>query len=133
MVAKNTRPIIGGACDKQGSLLFVKTERMVRPMKEKKKNIFTRIKDKWNELDEDTKDWTKITAIWTFDGLLWGSIITAIRKEKKMVRVAKNCAAAGYIQGQMDAYKEMAQNPYRTVNRMIDAGEKNGTMKRINF
>lgn len=99
---------------------------------EKKPNIFKRIKRWWKEdLTEDDRDAFKIAGIWCVDGAIWGSLITTIvigNKAKKATNVA---AAAGYINGKLDAYKEMAQNPYG----MMDAGmrklEQQGKAKRF--
>lgn len=100
-------------------------------VEKKKKSFVQKIKDKWNSLSEDEKDWTKITAIWTFDGLLWGTLITSIVKDAKTKKIAKNCAAAGYIQGQMDAYKEMAQNPYKQMDMAMRRLEQQGKVTKF--
>lgn len=101
---------------------------------EKKPNIFKRIKRWWKEdLDQDTRDWLKIVGLWTVDGAMLGSCITAGIMSKKANKAVKTGVYAGYYQGQLDAYKEMAQNPYEAVNKAISIGEKNGTTKRINF
>ena len=89
--------------------------------KEKKPNIFKRLKRWWKEdLTEDDRDIFKIAGIWCLDGALFGSIITGAVAGGKAKKMQKQALAAGYIQGQMDAYKEMAQNPYG----MMDAGIK---------
>ena len=100
-------------------------------VEKKKKSFVQKIKDKWNSLSQDEKDWTKITAIWTFDGILWGSIFTAISAERKMKKVANTAAAAGYIQGQMDAYRDMAQNPYKQMDMAMRQLEKQGKVTKF--
>jgi hypothetical protein len=52
---------------------------------------------------------------------------------KQITKAEQIGATKGYILGQMDAYKEMAQNPYQAVDKAISIGEKDGTIKRINF
>lgn len=90
-------------------------------IKEKKPNIFKRIKHWWKEeLTEDDRDIFKIAGIWCVDGALWGTLITAVVKDRKIKKVAENAAVAGYQMGQIDAYKEIAKNPYG----MMDAGMK---------
>ena len=102
--------------------------------KEKKPNIFKRLKRWWKEdLTEDDRDIFKLAGIWCLDGALFGTLITGAVVGNKSKKMQKQALAAGYIQGQMDAYKEMAQNPYNAVNKAVAVGEKNGTMKRINF
>ena len=87
--------------------------------KEKKPNIFKRLKRGWKEdLTEDDRDIFQIAGIWCLDGALFGTLITGAVVGNKSKKMQKQALAAGYIQGQMDAYKEMAQNPYG----MMDAG-----------
>ena len=103
-------------------------------MNEKKPNIFKRLKRWWKEdLTEDDRDIFKIAGIWCLDGALFGTLITGAVVGNKSKKMQKQALAAGYIQGQMDAYKEMAQNPYNAVNKAVSIGEKNGTMQRIKF
>jgi len=86
---------------------------------EKKPNIFKRLKHWWKEdLTEDDRDIFKIAGIWCLDGALFGTLITGAVVGNKSKKMQKQVLAAGYIQGQMDAYKEMAQNSYG----MMDAG-----------
>ena len=96
--------------------------KFTKPIVEQKKpNIFKRIKRWWKEdLDQDTRDWLKIVGLWTVDGAMIGSCITAGVMAKKANKAVKTGVYAGYYQGQLDAYKEMAQNPYA----MMDAGMK---------
>lgn len=86
---------------------------------EKKPNIFKRVKNWWDGLTTD-QQWLCVTGLWTVDGLLWGSYLTAKHYDKKMTKVEQVGAYKGYVLGQIDAYKEMAQNPYA----MMDAGMK---------
>lgn len=86
---------------------------------EKKPNIFKRVKNWWDGLTAD-QQWLCVTGLWTVDGLLWGSYLTARHYDKKMTKVEQVGACKGYVLGQIDAYKEMAQNPYA----MMDAGMK---------
>lgn len=83
----------------------------------KKENVFKKIKRWWKEdLTEDDRDIFKIAGIWFVDGTLLGTLITTCAKDRKIKKVANQAIAAGYLQGQMDAYKEMAQNPqYKQV------------------
>ena len=85
----------------------------------KKENIFKRIKRWWKEdLTEDDRDIFKIAGIWCADGFLIGTMVTAGAWAKKSQKDVKVAAATGYINGKLDAYREMAQNPYG----MMDAG-----------
>ena len=81
-------------------------------MKEKK-SVFKRIKEWWQELDDETQDWLKVVGLWTVDGAIFGSM--AIAKNKQMTRVAQKAATYGYIEGTKDAYKEMMKNPYQMI------------------
>lgn len=83
----------------------------------KEKNPFKRIRNWWNGLTND-QQWLCVVGVWTVDGLLWGSYLTARHMDKKVANAEKIGACKGYVCGQMDAYKEMAQNPYG----MMDAG-----------
>jgi len=94
---------------------------MENQSQEKKPNIFKRIKRWWKEdLDQDTRDWLKIVGIWTVDGAAIGSCITASVMAKKANKAIKTGVYSGYYLGQLNAYKEMAQNPYA----QMDAGMK---------
>ena len=84
---------------------------------EKKPNIFKRLKRWWKEdLTEDDRDIFKIAGIWFLDGTLIGTMVTGAAVGSRSKKKQKQALAAGYIQGQMDAYKEIAQNPqYKPV------------------
>lgn len=101
-------------------------------MEKKKFRPITRVKDWWNGLTSD-QQWLCVVGLWTFDGALFGSLITAKHKDKQIEQAEKIGATNGYILGQIDAYKDIAQNPYKTIDKAISIGEKNGTVKRINF
>lgn len=101
-------------------------------VKVKKENVFSKIKRWWKEeLSEDERTWLKIVGIWTIDGAMLGTAITGAVKNKQIKKTAIRAAEMGYTQGQIDAYKEMAQNPYF----MMDAGmrklEQQGKAKRF--
>ena len=99
---------------------------------EKKPNVFQKIKHWWKEeLTEDDRDIFKIAGIWCVDGLLWGSIITAGVCKVKSQKATDIAAAAGYINGKMDAYKEMAQNPYQMMNAGMQKLEQQGKARRF--
>lgn len=100
--------------------------------KQKKPNVFRRVQNWWNGLTND-QQWLCCVGLWTVDGLLWGSYLTARHYDKKMTKVEQVGACKGYVLGKIDAYKEMAQNPYKAVDNAIKIGEKNGTIKRVNF
>ena len=87
--------------------------------KQKKPNVFRRVQNWWNGLTND-QQWLCCVGLWTVDGLLWGSYLTARHYDKKMTKVEQVGACKGYVLGQIDAYKEMAQNPYA----MMDTGMK---------
>lgn len=86
--------------------------KFTKPIVEQKKpNIFKRIKRWWKEdLDQDTRDWLKIVGIWTVDGALIGSGITASVMAKKEKKAVETSVYSGYYLGQLHAYKEMAQD-----------------------
>lgn len=99
---------------------------------EKKPNIFKRIKRWWKEdLDQDTRDWFKVVGIWTVDGALFGSCITAGVMAKKANKAIKTGVYAGYYQGRLDAYKEMAQNPYAMMDTGMKRLEQQGIAKKF--
>ena len=85
----------------------------------KERNPFKRVRNWWNGLTND-QQWLCVTGIWTLDGLLWGSYFTAKHMDKKVTKAEQIGAAKGYVLGQIDAYKEIAQNPYG----MMEAGMK---------
>ena len=91
---------------------------------ESKKNVFTRVKDWWKEIDEETRGWLKVVGI---------SAITAIIYGKKMKKIEKNATINGYVYGAMDAYKDMAlQNqvqPYRVPANYHQYQNLNNTKK----
>ena len=99
----------------------------------KKPNIFKRIKRWWKEdLTEDDRDIFKIAGIWCVDGALWGTLITSIVKDQKTKKVVNNAIVAGYQMGQVDAYKEMAQNnPYNMMNAGMTRLEQQGIAKKF--
>ena len=85
-----------------------------------KPNVFKRIKCWWKKLDQNDRDWLKILGIWTVDGAMIGSCITASVMAKKAKKAVETGVYSGYYLGQLHAYKEMAQNPYT----QMDAGMK---------
>ena len=111
---------------------IMSNEKPVIIIKEKKPNVFKRIKHWWKEeLTEDDRDIFKIAGIWCVDGALWGTLITAVVKDKKIKKVAENAAVAGYQMGQIDAYKEMAQNPYSMMDVGMRKLEQQGKAKKF--
>lgn len=97
---------------------------------EKKPNVFKRVKNWWNGLTND-QQWLIVTGIWTVDGLLWGSYLTARHKDKQIAKAEEIGAYKGYICGQMDAYKEMASNPYGMMDAGMKKLEKQGIAKKF--
>ena len=80
----------------------------------KKPNIFQKIKRWWKEdLTEDDRDIFKIAGIWFVDGAMIGAAVGTCACAKKAKKATDVAATAGYISGKMDAYKEMAMNPYQ--------------------
>lgn len=75
-----------------------------------KKNIFTRIKDYWKDLDDESKTWIKAIGIWTFDGYLFGRIVSECKQRKTINNVKEAALGVGYITGMKDAYRDMAMN-----------------------
>lgn len=98
----------------------------------KKDNIFRRIKRWWKEeLTSDERTWLKIVGIWTVDGVMIGTAVTGAVKNKQMKKAVDRSLAVGYIQGQMDAYKEIAQNPYSQMDIGMKRLEQQGKAKRF--
>lgn len=77
-------------------------------MAEQKRGPIKRLKDWWDGLTYN-QQLGIVVGIWTLDGFLFGTEITAAHKNKQMKQAVHIAKAEGYINGQMDAYKEMAQ------------------------
>lgn len=103
---------------------------MATEQKKEKKNIFRRMKDRWDGLTND-QQWACVVGIWTLDGLLWGSYLTARYKDKQIAKAEEIGAYKGYICGQMDAYKELAQNPYQHTNNGTNRLERQNIAKKF--
>ena len=98
----------------------------------KKENVFKRIKRWWKEeLDDDERTWLKVVAIWTVDGAMIGTAITGAVKNNQMKKAVNHSLATGYIQGKLDAYKEIAQNPYTQMDIGMKRLEQQGKAKRF--
>lgn len=97
---------------------------------EKKKNVFTKVKDWWQGLTND-QQWLCVVGLWTVDGLLWGSYLTTKKMSKQIIKAEQIGATKGYILGQMDAYKEMAQNPYSQMDIGMKRLEQQGIAKKF--
>lgn len=96
-------------------------------MEEKKQGFFSKVKHWWKEtLTEEDRDNFKIAGIYAFDGTLFGCAITTIIKNRKAKKTNDALICAGYIQGKLDAYKEMAQNPYQQIDTGFKRLEKQG-------
>lgn len=94
----------------------------------KKLGPIARVKNWWNGLSND-QQWACVVGLWTVDGLLWGSYLTARHKDKQIVKAEQIGATKGYILGQMDAYKEMAQNPMTQMDIGMRRLEQQGKAK----
>lgn len=100
-------------------------------VKVKKPSIFQRAKNWWNGLTND-QQWLCVTGLWTIDGLLWGSYLTAVHKNKQIEKAEQVGACKGYVIGQIDAYKEMAQsNPYAMMDSGMKKLEQQGKVKKF--
>ena len=82
-------------------------------------------------MSDDERTWLKIVAIWTADGAMIGTAITGALKNRQMKRIADQSLATGYIQGKMDAYKEIAQNPYTQMDIGMKRLEQKGIAKKF--
>ena len=92
----------------------------------RKKNIFKRIRDKWNELDQETRDWLKVVGIWTVDGYLFGRIVSEYKTQKRLNNIRDAALGVGYMTGKVDAYKEMAMSPYKQMDNGMKRLEQMG-------
>lgn len=99
-------------------------------MEKKKFRPIARVKDWWNGLTSD-QQWLCVVGLWTFDGALFGSLITAKHKDKQIEQAEKIGASKGYILGQIDAYKEIAQNPYKQMDVGMKRLEQQGKATRF--
>lgn len=97
-------------------------------MEKKKFRPIARVKDWWNGLTSD-QQWLCVVGLWTFDGALFGSLITAKHKDKQIEQAEKIGASKGYILGQIDAYKDVAQNPYKQMELGMTRLEQQGKAK----
>ena len=94
----------------------------------KERNPFKRISNWWNGLTRD-QQWLCCVGLWTVDGLLWGSYLTARHKDKQIAKAEEIGATKGYILGQIDAYKDIAQNPYKQMDVGMKRLEQQGKAK----
>ena len=85
-----------------------------------KKSVWQKVKDNWNSLSQYDRDWIKAVAIWTVDGALVGGMINGIAWRNKWKKDVNVAYSMGLVDGQMNAYRDLAQNPIR----MMDAGMK---------
>lgn len=84
----------------------------------KKKSFFQKIKDRWNELDQETKDWLKIVGIWTVDGVLLGTCIGAAATSKQAKKEVVKAYLVGVNDGKDEAYLNMIQSQQPQLVRM---------------
>ena len=92
---------------------------------QKKESIFKRIKNGWNNLDENSKSFAKGAIVTGFiNGVLYtiNSDICDRRQEKafkeKSDRLAEDAYFAGLKDGQVQAYKELLMEPKKTFKKM---------------
>lgn len=81
-------------------------------MASNKKGFFSRIKEAWNALSDYDKTWIAAVGIWTVDGALIGSAITAAIKNRKIVKLSEAAYFMGAQDGKIAAYREMAESRY---------------------
>lgn len=99
-------------------------------VKPKKKGIIQRVKDWWNDRSYG-EQLAMVVGIWTLDGVLWGSYFTKCYKDQQAVKIAQDAEQKGYLQGKMDAYKEIAQNPYQQIDLGFKRLEQQGKAKKF--
>ena len=97
----------------------------------KKKGFFQKLKDKWNSLDPETKDWVKITSIFTVDGVIWGTALGLAISGKQIKKEAAKAYLIGVNDGKDDAYLKMMQNPYAMMNAGMTRLEQQGKAKKF--
>ena len=73
----------------------------------------------------------KIVAIWTADGALIGTAITGAIKNKQMEKAVKVAQSKGYLEGTLDAYKELARDPYFQMDNSMRKLEQQGKAKKF--
>ena len=96
-----------------------------------KKNIFTRIKEGWQELDKETKTWIKAIGIWTFDGYLFGRLVSEYKQKKAVNNMKEAALGVGYMTGLKDAYRDMAMNPYHQMDNSMKRLEQQGKVTKF--
>ena len=98
----------------------------------KKPNVFQRIKRWWKEnLSEEEREIFKISGIFMADGMLIGAAIASGAYEQKMKKVAKNQYAVGYVEGSINAYREVAKNPYIQMDAAWNKLEAQGKVRKF--
>lgn len=87
---------------------------------EKKKSIFQKVKDYWKSIPQYDRDWIKLMGVFGLEtSVITGAIVTTVM-DKRRVKDMTIAYQMGTLDGQMNAYRDMAQNPYR----MMDTGMK---------
>lgn len=84
-------------------------------MATEKKGVLKKVNDWWDGLSFNTQ--LGITCgVWFIDGLLWGSLISDIKKVKQLKTAEASGAVKGYCLGQIDAYRDIATtNPFNNL------------------
>lgn len=101
---------------------------------EKKESIFTRVKRNWKALDQETRTWIKACGIWFVDGLMIGTMVTAVHKNNQARKIADKAATAGYVEGVVDMCKTVVQkDPFDQLDDAFTRLDKQGKVKKINF
>jgi len=95
-----------------------------------KKGIIRRVQDWWYGLSENQQIGL-VCGVWFLDGILYGSYGMKIHKDKQAKEIAAHAAAQGYLMGQSDAYKEIAQNPYKQMEIGMKRLEQQGIAKKF--
>lgn len=96
-------------------------------MEKKKQGIFSRIKRWWKEdLSDYDREQLKVMGVFGAETFLIGSAVTSAIKGHRQKKVQQQVAVAGYLQGKLDAYKEIAQEPFIKMNAGMRKLEQQG-------
>lgn len=98
-------------------------------MANNKRGFIQKVKDYWNSLSGYDKTWIAAVGVWTVDGFLIGSAITAAKKNKEIKKLSEAAYFMGAQDGKIAAYRDMASNPYQMMDIGMRKLEQQGKAK----